>query len=149
DFVRELLAPLDIETASGAARGILYQLEQGLGTTDARAARDQIEALDDADRQALEERGGVIGERTVFVRSLLGAEPVRRRAILVRVHTGGGPIPQRGAPSLPRERGTPAERYLAVGFVPLGPRAVRADLVERALAILRERTEPFEAPVEI
>ena len=48
DLAAEILAPLRsdrIGTLSGAARGLIYQLEHGLGTTSARTAREQLRAL--------------------------------------------------------------------------------------------------------
>jgi ATP-dependent RNA helicase SUPV3L1/SUV3 len=150
DLAGELLAPLrGLEASSGALRGLLYQLEQGLGTVSRRQARAQVAALDDADRRALAAGGVELGRRTVFARATLSPEALRVRALLARVHRpDAAPDPPRpGAVSIPRRREVPNATYLATGFVPLGPRAVRADQVERALAELRA-LEDDEGAVE-
>jgi ATP-dependent RNA helicase SUPV3L1/SUV3 len=151
DLVAGLLAPLASHEATGLVRGIAWQLERGLGALDAASASAELAALGPDDRRALEARGVVIGERAVFARPLLGAEPLRIRALLVRIHRGTREPrpPPRGAVTMRRERDVPAEHYLAIGFLPLGPHVVRVDLVERALARLRELEGPFELPPEI
>ncbi|AKF09835.1 ATP-dependent DNA helicase [Sandaracinus amylolyticus] len=143
DLVAELLRPIASHDAEGLVRGVLWQLERGLGTLDVERAKGEIAALSDEDRSALAERGVVIGRRTVFARGLLSAEALRVRALLVRVHRGGKEprAPMRGAVSIPRRKEVPFESYLAVGLLPLGPRVVRVDIVERVLTRLRE-SEP-------
>ena len=49
-------------------------------------------------------------------------------------------IPDGGATSLVCQDGVPAAWYLALGFCPAGPLAVRADLLERLLADVRRST---------
>lgn len=149
DLVSALLAPLAIETDSGPVRGLLYQLERGLGTVRERDARAQIEALSDEDRETLRAHGIELGARSVHARALLSAGAITRRALLARLHYRAPLDPPPGAVSLPRAREIPSEAYLAIGFVPLGSRAVRADAVERVLARLAEMSPPFEMPPEV
>jgi len=87
----------------------------------------------------------------VYARALLAAEPVRLRALLVRIHRGSSEprVPARGVVTMAPARDVPLESYLAIGFLPLGPRVIRVDLVERALARLRTEESPFELPLEI
>ncbi len=151
DLVSELLAPLRVSGATGVVRGVLYQLEQGLGTADARGARGELDALDEVDRATLAAAGIELGRRTVYARALLSPEAVRLRALLVRVHGhAAGPWPPpRGGVTVARVRDVPPEAYLAMGFVALGPRAVRVDMVERALGRLDTMAPSFELPPEI
>lgn len=149
DLASELLAPLAIEGATGPVRGLLYQLEQGLGTVRERDARAQIEALDERDHALLAAHGIELGRRTVHARPLLTSAAIARRALLVRTYFGAALTPAPGAVSLPRAREIPNAAYLAAGFVPLGTHAVRADLVERVLAKLEALAPPFELPQEI
>ncbi|HJL19283.1 MAG TPA: helicase-related protein [Sandaracinaceae bacterium LLY-WYZ-13_1] len=145
DWVAELLAPLrDVEAPSPAVRGLLYQLEQGLGTVARREAREQLAVLAPEDHEALGAAGVVVGRRTVHARPMLAPESLRRRALLVRLQRGeAAPKPPApGAVSVRRRREVPNDAYLAVGFVPLGPRAIRADQVERALDALDAEPEP-------
>ncbi|HEY8428749.1 MAG TPA: helicase-related protein, partial [Sandaracinaceae bacterium] len=151
DWVAALLAPLALETDRAPLRGLLYQLEQGLGTIDARAARAQVEALSEDDRRTLAAAGIELGRRSIYSRALLSNEALRARSLLVRLHRGAGEPrpPPAGGVAIPRRREVPAEAYLAAGFVALGPRAVRADVVERALARLGDLRPPFELPREV
>ncbi len=151
DHVAELLAPLSLSTDSGPIRGLLYQLEQGLGTIDARSAAAQLEALSEDDRRALSSAGIELGRRTVYARALLAPAALRRRALLVRVHRGADEPrpPEGGGVAITRLREVAPEDYLAAGFVALGPRAVRVDLVERALARLAALSAPFALPPEV
>ncbi|UJR86719.1 helicase-related protein [Sandaracinus amylolyticus] len=146
DLVSELLRPIASHDAEGLVRGVLWQLERGLGTLDVERAKGEIAALSDEDRTALDKRGVVIGSRTVFARGLLSAEALRLRALLVRVYRGTKEprAPMRGVVSTARLKDVPFESYLAVGFLPLGPRVVRVDVVERVLARLREQETPNE-----
>jgi ATP-dependent RNA helicase SUPV3L1/SUV3 len=87
----------------------------------------------------------------VFARSLLSPAALRTRSLLVRVHRGADEprAPANGGVSVPRHREVPSDAYLAAGLVPLGPRAIRADIVERVLARLAELDAPFALPPEI
>jgi ATP-dependent RNA helicase SUPV3L1/SUV3 len=151
DLVSELLAPLRIPGAAGLVRGILYQLEQGLGTADAQRAHAELAALDPEARQVLAAAGIEVGRRTVHARALLTPEALRLRALLVRVHRRSDEPrpPPRGGVTVARSRDVPPEAYLAAGFVALGPRAVRVDMVERASSRLATLEAPFEVPPEI
>ncbi len=151
DVVAELLAPIAVASDRPLVRGILYQLERGLGSADARDARAQLEAASDEDRDALAARGVELGRRTIFARPLLTPAALRVRSLLVRVHRGSPEprAPRNGGVSVPRMREVPSEAYLAAGLVPLGPRAVRADIVERVLARLAELDAPFALPPEV
>lgn len=149
DLVHELCAPLAGPADSAPVRGLLYQLERGLGTVRERDARAQVEALNESERAILRARGIELGARTVYARPMLSNTAIARRALLTRLHYRVDLDPPPGAVSLPRTREVPAEAYLAVGFVPLGTKAIRADRVERALARLSELEPPFVMPPEI
>ncbi len=151
DVVAELLAPIVAPAERPFVRGVLYQLERGLGTVDARETRAQVEAADEEDLAELRERGVELGRRTVFVRELLAPAALRVRALLVRLHRGmdAPRPPKNGGVSIRRAREVPNDAYLAAGWVPLGPRALRADIVERVLARLAELASPFSMPREV
>ena len=151
DVVAELLAPIVAPAERPLVRGVLYQLERGLGTVDARETRAQVQAADEEDLAELRERGVELGRRTVFVRELLSPAALSVRALLVRLHRGTDAPrpPKNGGVSIRRAREVPNDAYLAAGWVPLGPRALRADIVERVLARLAELASPFSLPREV
>ncbi|HRI68704.1 MAG TPA: helicase-related protein, partial [Polyangium sp.] len=149
DLVVYLLMPLRLcksDELSGAARGILYRLEEGLGTTVAREAQEQLNDLTADDRDKLEAVGIVLGRSVVFLPALLRGHALVQRTALVQAFADG-----RDAPSLPRastvsiavKRGVNERLFTAIGFPVFGPRAVRADVAERVFSmVVEEKTAP-------
>ena len=153
DLVDGLLAPLRGLSEDGGlgaeARGLLYQLEQGLGTVARRDATAQLRALDSGDRARLRDAGVELGRSVVYLPALVRGRALRRRAALLRAWTGRSVALPDGV-SAPARDGVPPEDYLRLGYVVLAGRAFRADQLERAHAALRALgTEPFELPAEL
>ncbi|MEQ8456691.1 MAG: helicase-related protein [Sandaracinaceae bacterium] len=148
DWAAALWAPLDDADAEGALRGLLYQLRIGLGTVLADDAAPQLAALDPTERAALAERGVVLGQHSVYARPLLTSEALARRALLVALAERDARLPKPGAVSYPVDKRS-AALAPALGFVPLGPQAVRADLVERVLEALGPLEPPFALPAQV
>ncbi|HEU0105378.1 MAG TPA: hypothetical protein VFT38_04360, partial [Vicinamibacteria bacterium] len=74
---------------------------------------------------------------------------VRLRALLWSVHRDAGSVPLlAGAPSVRIDPRVPSAFYVACGYVPAGPRAVRADRAERLAAEARKRNREGK-PVEV
>ena len=152
DLVAALLAPLYpperralTEHADGAAlRGLLYQLEQGLGSVSTRAVRAQLAALRRADRRALARWQIAIGQHSVYARELLAPAALRARDALCHAFA-----PEL-APSC-AERSwqlrSELDRQLcwARGFVPLARWALRGDLAEELGAQLAKLPREREA----
>jgi ATP-dependent RNA helicase SUPV3L1/SUV3 len=151
-WVEGLFAPLrkvDDEHLLPPARAIRYALETGLGTASRRAVQAHVKALSPMDRRNLARMDVRLGLYAVYVDSLLKPDRVMARALLWTAHQGLDrlpPLPPEGALSLPLELGF--DWYRAIGYLPVGPRALRADQVERLLALLRQGTHegPFELP---
>ncbi len=150
DLAAEILAPLrsdQIGELSGAARGLLYQLEQGLGTTSAQTARDQLRALTPLERQRLEHLGVRLGCQVVYLAPALKPVVVQRRVALATAFWGADVIaPTPSAVSMPADQTRPTALFEAIGFPRAGCRAVRADVLERIAQTLRRaaRRGPFE-----
>jgi ATP-dependent RNA helicase SUPV3L1/SUV3 len=135
DLAALLLAPLQTTEALGpAGRGLLYQLEQGLGTVMAEQARGQLGELEPEERAALRRMGLVLGRSVVFAPALLSAESLRLRWVLVAAQLWPGvrlPCPDPTARRLRFDPEVPARLYDALGFPLVGQRPTRADLVDR------------------
>ena len=146
DDVAVLLDPLrgpGSERLSIAAEGIRLALEQSLGTTLARRHEAALRALTPADRAAFREMGVVLGRRVLHVASLLDPDVLARRAALARAFLDDPPpAPAPGVASLPMPKNVAPESFLLVGHVPLPPRAVRADVVERVLRVVQSKDDP-------
>ncbi len=154
DLVSDVLGPLGrrgSETLSPAGRGLLYQLEQSLGTVPVAAARDQLDHLTEQDRLQLGAMGVVLGRRVVFLEQ---EERTVRRAALCAAYLGRRdpvPLPAPGEESVKTVSGVDGESYLRLGLLVFGPRAIRARAVERTDALLRELAAngPFRPPEEV
>ncbi len=119
--------------ASGAARGLLFQLRENLGMIARKPAAAQLASLSDRDKAALRAHGLVLGRQSIFFRAILRPAPATLRALLWAIHTGVAPPPRLDftRASLPLDPQVPTGLYAAAGFLPVGPRAVRADILER------------------
>ena len=160
DLVEELLAPLrrgPVEALSSDGRGLVYQLEQGLGTIHRDAAAAQLRRLSRGDRELLQQIGVRVGARMIWLPSLLRGAAPQLRALLVSAALPRGvhiEPPRRGAVALCPDPDVDPDAYTAIGFPVFGPRALRVDIVERVdegLARLELETggAGFELPGEL
>ena len=139
-------------TPSGLVRGLAFTLVEGLGAVARRSVAQQVAALTPDDRKALARLGVTVGRLSVFLPPLLRPEASRLRARLFAVRQGrpaeSGPD---GAPSVSRDPRLPAAFYMACGYLPAGPRAVRVDRLERAVAVASRlsREGPFVPPQDL
>lgn len=137
DLVEELLAPLrapELRAISAAARGVVYQLEQGLGTVVMSEAQGQVMELEPRDREILRALGVDVGERVIYVQGLLKRQAIERRLALCWAYFDAPArpaCPRIGAVSLPLVSGVGPRAYAAIGYPVFGARAIRADVVER------------------
>jgi len=137
---------------AGAARGLAFVLAEGLGAAARRSVAAQVAALGSEDRRELSRLGVNLGRFAVFLPALQRPESMRLRARLFAVRHGRrGETGPDGAPSVPNDLGRPLASYLASGYLPLGPRAVRLDRLEQAAALLARlsRTGVFVPPGEL
>lgn len=148
-YLRRQLAPLYAlreAPLTGAARGLVFALLQSLGTVTRRRVTAQVAALLPSDRRALARLDLVIGREVVFVSSALTRTAVELRALLFGV-ARGVPVPsvEWGRPSVALDSRQPEDFYVAAGFLPIAGRAVRADRLERAVALAYRRASagPF------
>ncbi|MBW2525129.1 MAG: helicase [Deltaproteobacteria bacterium] len=156
DLVDETVAPLHdpkVRSLSAAARGLVYQLEQGLGTAWAAAAQAQIADLSTDDRGLLAALGVELGSLLLYLPAGLKPRAVERRVALCSAFHGravSAAAPAASTVSMPRRPRVPSAVYLAMGYPLLGARAVRADVAERARARLMESAGrgPFSLPKE-
>jgi ATP-dependent RNA helicase SUPV3L1/SUV3 len=146
DAVEGLVAPLRdprLAALGAAGRGLVYQLEQQLGSAASSRVRAQTTALEPHERALLAESGIVIGRRAVFTSHGVGDEWVPQRLGLVSARHGALPdatAAGTAAPSFGPGR-APHRLCEALGYVVIGPRALRADVSEaldRELAQLAE-----------
>jgi ATP-dependent RNA helicase SUPV3L1/SUV3 len=136
DAATRVLAPIAglSNTDTPTLRGLGHLLEEGLGTVVIADAAPLVAALTAGERATLAERAIVLGRCSVFARELVKGRALASRVLLLR--TAGRRVPEiaPGRTSVPRRGGDAI--LVALGFVPIGPRAVRADVAERLVTEL-------------
>ncbi len=143
-WIEDFKAPLDrVEDRHlhHEARAIRYCVEQALGCVSRAGLKSEVKQLSVLDRRNLARMDVRIGTYSIYVDSWLKPARVRDRAMLWTAWKGLDrllELPTEGAISVPIAR--ELEWYRAIGFLPLGPRALRADQVERLAFILRDAT---------
>ncbi len=144
--VGKILKPLfDLEKAplSGAARGIAFQLREGLGSLSKTDASDLIADVPSKDRRVLRKCGVTIERHSIYCKSLLKPAAVRLRADLWCLFRQPEIVPAYPAPGLmsfPSESGMPASFYHAIGYKPISGLCLRLDMMERIADLAWERT---------
>jgi ATP-dependent RNA helicase SUPV3L1/SUV3 len=153
--LRTVLAPLFTlreDAPPGAARGLAFALAEGLGAASRRTVAAQVRALTPSDRRALSGLGVNLGRLSVFLPALQRPEAMRLRgrldAVRDRRASAAGPD---GIPSVVNDPSRSLSSWLAGGYLPAGPRAVRLDRLERAAALAARlsRQGPFVPPREL
>ena len=118
--------------ANGAARGLVYRLQESLGTLARPDAEDLLATLDRGARRRLARLGLRIGRDQLWIAGALTPAAVRARALLWSVQAG------RPVPDLPRagrkvmlaQGEFPEEFCPAIGYRRAGVHAFRVDAFE-------------------
>ena len=157
--LRLRLAPLfalQVIAFSGPARGIAFQIVEALGAVPRAQLDGLIAGLSKADRALLARAGVRLGFSHVFVPALVKPQAVALRALLFDVRRAAAgalvisEVPPPGRVTLPVPEGRyPAGFLAAVGYPPVGPRAIRVDMLDRLEKLLADsaRAEPGKKPV--
>jgi len=123
------------------ARGIVFQLCEGLGVLQRAGIEPQMQQLSDEDRKALAKLGVRAGVYSLYFPSMLKPVPIRLRAGLWMVskeREAIPPLPAEGRTSMDLPKGADRGFYAMLGYLPLGGHAIRADIVERLGAMARQ-----------
>jgi ATP-dependent RNA helicase SUPV3L1/SUV3 len=157
DMVANLLAPLRqpvLEQLSGAARGLVYQLERGLGTVRIAESEGQVSRLSPRDRQLLGSLGLRTGAQFLYLRRLLDPTCILQRLALATPYHGAtlkdaGQLPT--CLSITTPIAVDPAWLVAVGFCQAGPLILRVDRFERLLSELRgyEGSGSFNVPRDL
>jgi ATP-dependent RNA helicase SUPV3L1/SUV3 len=123
------------------ARGIVFQLCEGLGVLPRRPIEQQLAELGEEDRKALARLGVRVGVYSLYFPSMLKPVPIRLRAglwMIAHNREAIPPLPAEGRTSMDLPPGAEREFYATIGYLPLGDHAIRADMVERLAAMARQ-----------
>ena len=148
------LRRLEAEGLRGPARGLSFQVIEGLGAVPRRAVEDQLVGLAVADRKELRRRGLRFGTRSIFLPAMLRPERAVLASQLWALHRGLWPLPEppaAGLVSVDANVGVPEGFYAAGGYRVLGTRAVRIDMIERLMLDTRRlaRRGPIEPTAQL
>ncbi len=145
--LKPLLALRDAKGLSGPARGLAFQLVEGLGVLARKPVAPLVEGLSREDRKALHALGVRLGVTHLFLPALAKPGAVGLRALLWTVHQGRelpAPAPPPGRVSV-AAGGAPPAFWEAIGYPAVGPRAVRVDMLDR-LEVEMMKQSKGEAP---
>jgi len=148
------LAKLRSTEARGAARGVIYQMTEWLGTMPRAQVDDLIKTLDESGRRSLAASGVRFGTESVFMPDLLKPRAAELLAILWSVHHQdfpSGGMPPAGRVTVAHVKGVADGFYNAIGYIRLGGQVIRADMTERLAALIRKaaRKQPFAITPEM
>ena len=125
----------------GPARGIAFQLVEGLGAVRRERVAAQIRTMPAADFGRLRGLGVRIGRDELFVPAMLKPAAAAMAALLWTVHQGRTEIPDLpplGRASFAFDAQVPRGFIVAVGYRPVGDLALRIDIIERLHGLLRK-----------
>lgn len=141
DVLGDLLPLAEDRASSANVRGLVHRLEQGLGTALEHEVADVVSALTADERASLERAGLRFGAGVVYLPRGLSASSIAARTALAAIAFAAPRAlrpPSGGAVSFLAGRGVDRRAYAAIGFPVVGPRAVRADVLDRVLTRVRE-----------
>jgi ATP-dependent RNA helicase SUPV3L1/SUV3 len=144
--LRRELAPLfalrEAAEAGPNLRALAFVLTGTLGCTPRRAVAQALAALSLGERRRLSELGVRIGRLAVWLPAVQRPQTlaVRARLWAARHGSGEGPLPD-GRASLPLAPEAEPGLLASCGYLPVGPRAVRPDRLERVAAEAYERSK--------
>jgi len=132
----ELIAGRDADIGP-AARGVMFQLAERLGVMPRGAIEQQLAEIDEPARKALARLGARVGIYTLYLPTMLKPAAIKVRALLWAVWHGKNampPLPVEGRTSIDMAGRDDREFLAAMGYLPLGRHAIRADMLERLAA---------------
>ena len=131
---------LHIINLSGKALGIAYEVYEGLGSAKTSNLSMSINTLSDDEKTQLAKLGLRLGVETIYLPNLLKPSAIKLRALLWSVFYQNFPdhgTPPDGRVSVVMQPEANHDFLRAIGFVPLGDLALRADIAERLSALIR------------
>ncbi|MGB0928441.1 MAG: helicase-related protein [Pikeienuella sp.] len=149
-----LVAMRDDETITGLARGVAFQMVEGLGVLERRPIAEDIKALDQESRTMLRKHGIRFGQHSLFMPLLLKPAPTRLRIVLWGLKEKLDEIPAAPPPgfvTFEAPKDAPAGFFIRAGYRKAGTRAIRIDMLERLADMLRDKDARagFEATADM
>ncbi len=139
---------------AGIARGVAYRLVESFGVIRRSEIASEVRELDQEARKTLRKHGVRFGQYTIHVAPVLKPEATRWRIVLWSL---AGNIPEIPSPPPPglvtiaADRSAPPGYYPLCGYYRVQGLAIRIDMLERLLNMLREQPgrDGFEATADM
>jgi ATP-dependent RNA helicase SUPV3L1/SUV3 len=131
---------------TGIARGVAFQLTEGLGVLDRQRVSEEVKGLDQPARATLRKYGVRFGAYHVYLPTLLKPAPrVLATQLWALKHGGSEPkaldliqqLAGSGRTSIAADAAIPKPLYRLAGYRVCGVRAVRVDILERLADLIR------------
>jgi len=148
--IEKLLGPLSELAAAadvtGIARGVAFQLVEGLGVLDRTRVADEVKGLEQPERAILRKYGVRFGAYHIYLPALVKPAPRKLAAQLwAFAHDGRQSkglddllhLAGSGRTSMPVNGEIDAALYRVAGYRVCGERAVRVDILERLADLIR------------
>src|SRR6185369_15758022 len=139
----QLAAAVDI---TGIARGIAFQLSEGLGVLERQKVAEDVKGLDQPARASLRKYGVRFGAYHIYLPLLL-KPAIRALATQLWALKNAAPdtkgldevphLASSGRTSFPADKDVPKALYRVAGYRVCGERAVRVDILERLADLIR------------
>ncbi len=134
------------DDVTGIARGVAFQLAEGLGVLDRAKVADEIKGLDQPARAVLRKYGVRFGAYHIYVPALLKPAPRVLATQLWALKHGGSEtkgletieqLAGSGRTSIAADKEISKALYRIAGYRVCGERAVRVDILERLADLIR------------
>ena len=138
--ILEKAVELTDDSLTGAARGIAFQVHEGLGTLPTPNVADLMKNLDDDGKRQLAQKGVRLGVDMIYMADLLKPAQIEAKALLFSLYHDDFPLcgpPPPGRVAIDHVDGVSDEYWLATGYRRLGGRVMRVDMAERLSAVIR------------
>src|SRR6185369_12197675 len=148
--IEKFLGPLfqlaAAEDITGIARGIAFQLSEGLGVLERQKVAEDVKGLDQPARASLRKYGVRFGAYHIYLPLLL-KPAIRALATQLWALKNAAPdtkgldevphLASSGRTSFPADKDVPKALYRVAGYRVCGERAVRVDILERLADLIR------------
>ena len=138
----------------GLARGIIFQLREGLGIVSRAQVADMVSGLNSVDRTKLYRLGVRLGYQDVYLQALMRPARLQVRHRLWRLNQPVGEVPdlpEPGRVTVDLVSGEGDNLLAACGYRPVGGKAVRVDILDRLSGMAHHagKSGPFVAGHEM
>ena len=149
DELENLIKLKNDESLEGDVKGFAFQLVQSFGILKRSQVKEEVTRLDQEKRRLLRGFGVRFGQYTIYDKMSIKPQSTHLRLVLWAVNNGIDccPIPKPGLTTHEAENNAPEGYYPVCGFYQIGNLAIRVDILERLMNLLREEDsrKGFEA----